>query len=179
MIMDTERRFWERRQGGRLYSHVAPRMVRSSGPGHCSQVAGWRKCRPATPGLVEPQKLPVASRWCWSPPGGKRPFSATGGNAECSALAKGWRKRYRWFGSPVAYSKARTIAGIRSKQTEPGRQYRGLESHPARTVPRLSARKPAKSGIFSRECRFYLGGSGGHPRAPFPGKRWPPAAPRD
>ena len=95
------------------------------------------------------------------------------------SLAKGWRKRYRWFGSPVAYSKARTIAGIRSKQTEPGRQYRGLESHPARTVPRLSARKPAKSGIFSRECRFYLGGSGGHPRAPFPGKRWPPAAPRD
>ena len=64
MIMDTERRVWERRQGGRLHSHVAFWMVRSSGPGYCSQVAGWRKCRVTTPGLVEPQELPIASRWC-------------------------------------------------------------------------------------------------------------------
>ena len=35
------------------------------------------------------------------------------------SLARGCRKGYRWFGSPVAYSKARTIAGIRYKQTEP------------------------------------------------------------
>ena len=42
MIMDTERLGWERRQGGRLHSRVALWMVRSSGPGYCSQVAGWR-----------------------------------------------------------------------------------------------------------------------------------------
>ena len=91
MIMDTKRRVWERRQGGRLHSHVALWMVRSSGPGYCSQVAGLRKCRITTPGLVELQKLPIASRWCWSP-GGKRPFSATGGNADSPALPGGGGK---------------------------------------------------------------------------------------
>ena len=64
MIMDTERLGWERRQEGRLHSRVALWMVRSSGPGYCSQVAGWRKCHLTTPGLVEPQELPIASRWC-------------------------------------------------------------------------------------------------------------------
>ena len=92
MIMDTERRGWERRQEGRLHFHVALWMVRSSGPGCCSEVAGWRKCRVTTPGLVEPQELPIASRWCWTPPGGKRPFSATGGNGDSSALREGGGK---------------------------------------------------------------------------------------
>ena len=90
--MDAERRVWERRQGGPLHSHVAPWMVRSSGPGYCSQVAGWRKCRLTTPGLVEPQELPIASRWCWPPSGGKRPFSATGGNTDRTALRGGGGK---------------------------------------------------------------------------------------
>ena len=86
MIMDPERRGWERRQGGQLHSHVAPWMARSPGPGYCSEVAGWRECGVTTPGLVEPQELPIPSRCCWSPPGGKRPFPATGGNADSSAL---------------------------------------------------------------------------------------------
>ena len=60
MIMDTERRFWERRQEGRLQSHVALWMVQSSGPGYCSEVAGWRKCRGTAPGLVKLQKLSIA-----------------------------------------------------------------------------------------------------------------------
>ena len=86
MIKDTERRFWERRQEGRLHFHVALWMVQSSGPGYCSEVAGWRRCRLTTPGLVELKKLPIASRWCLPPPGGKRPFSATGENADNSSL---------------------------------------------------------------------------------------------
>ncbi len=91
MIMDTKRRGWERRQGGRLHSHAALWMVRSSSLGHCSQVAGWRKCRVTTPGLVELQKLPIALRWCW-PPDGKRPFSASGGNTDSPASPGGGGK---------------------------------------------------------------------------------------
>ena len=92
------------------------------------------------------------------------------------SLAKGWRKGYRWFRSPAAYSKARTIAGIRYKQTEPGRQYRGLESHPARTVSRRSARNrqnrgsPAASAVFT-----WAGPEGIHgPRSPGNGGPQPP-----
>ena len=38
------------------------------------------------------------------------------------SLARGWRKRYRRFRLPVAYSKARARAGIRYRQTEPPRE---------------------------------------------------------
>ena len=35
------------------------------------------------------------------------------------SLEKGWRKRYLWIRSLVAYPKARIIGGVRYKQTEP------------------------------------------------------------
>ena len=93
MIIDTERRGWERRQAR---SAPLPRralwMVRSSSPGYCSEVAGWRKYGVTTPGLVEPQELPIASRWRWPSSGEKRPFSATGGNDESPALRGGGGK---------------------------------------------------------------------------------------
>ena len=46
-----------------------------------------------------------------------------GGNADSPALPGGWRKRCRCFRSPVAYSKARTRAGVRYRQTVPGRGF--------------------------------------------------------
>ena len=38
--------------GERLYTHVAPWMVRSSNAGYCFKVAGWRKCRTMARGLT-------------------------------------------------------------------------------------------------------------------------------
>ena len=55
------------------------------------------------------------------------------------SLAKGWRKRYRWFRWPVAYPKARTITCLRYRQMEPGRENIGLQSRPAMTFARRSA----------------------------------------
>ena len=60
MILYAERYAWSRWPGERLYSYVAPWMVRSSIPDWCFQVAGWRKCRNMSRGLVELGKLPVA-----------------------------------------------------------------------------------------------------------------------
>ena len=61
------------------------------------------------------------------------------------SLARGWRKRYRWFRSPVAYSKARTIAGIRYKQTEPvdGEALRALATTLVAQADKLELQRPS------------------------------------
>ena len=35
---------WQRWPGERLYTYVNPRKVRSSNPGYCFLMAGWRRC---------------------------------------------------------------------------------------------------------------------------------------
>ena len=60
MILAAEELAWRRWPGERLYTYVAPWMVRSSNPGYCFQVVGWRKCRTTARGLVELEKLPPA-----------------------------------------------------------------------------------------------------------------------
>lgn len=44
LIKAAELMAWERWPGERLYTYVAPRKIRSTNPGWCFQVAGWRKC---------------------------------------------------------------------------------------------------------------------------------------
>lgn len=44
LIRDAERIAWKRWPGHRLFTFVNPRKIRSSNPGYCFQMAGWRKC---------------------------------------------------------------------------------------------------------------------------------------
>jgi hypothetical protein len=43
---------WARWPGERFYTYVNPRRVRSSNPGYCFQLAGWRRC-----GITKTRKL--------------------------------------------------------------------------------------------------------------------------
>ena len=43
---------WDRWPGQRLYTYVNPRKVRSSNPGYCFLMAGWRRC-----GVTKTRKL--------------------------------------------------------------------------------------------------------------------------
>lgn len=44
LILEAEGLAWARWPGERLYTYVAPKMIRSTNPGYCFQAAGWRKC---------------------------------------------------------------------------------------------------------------------------------------
>ncbi len=59
MTLDAERYSWSLWPRERLYTYVAPWMVRSSNPGYYFQIAGWRKFRTTSRGLVEMEKLPI------------------------------------------------------------------------------------------------------------------------
>ena len=52
---------WERWPGERLYTYVNPRAIQSTNPGYCFQVAGWRKCRQTSKGLIELEIYPTWS----------------------------------------------------------------------------------------------------------------------
>lgn len=52
LILEAEKIAWERWPGARLYTYVNPRKVRSSNPGYCFLMAGWRKC-----GLTKARRL--------------------------------------------------------------------------------------------------------------------------
>ena len=86
MIMDTERRVWERRQGGRLHSHVAFWMVRSSGPGYLLSGGGMEEVPCHDPRVGRASGTPDCFTLVWTAPGGKRPFSATGENTDSFLL---------------------------------------------------------------------------------------------
>lgn len=45
---------WQRWPGRRLYTYVNPRRVRSTNPGYCFLMAGWRRC-----GVTKTRKLIV------------------------------------------------------------------------------------------------------------------------
>lgn len=44
LIREADRIAWDRWPGERHYTYVNPRRVRSSNPGYCFLMAGWRKC---------------------------------------------------------------------------------------------------------------------------------------
>jgi hypothetical protein len=44
LIREVSRLAWERWPGERLYTYVNPRKVKSSNPGYCFTMAGWRRC---------------------------------------------------------------------------------------------------------------------------------------
>jgi len=44
LIREAERFAWERWPGMRLFTYVNPRRIRSTNPGYCFLMAGWRKC---------------------------------------------------------------------------------------------------------------------------------------
>lgn len=44
LILEAEELAWRRWPGERFYTYVNPRRVRSSNPGFCFLMAGWRRC---------------------------------------------------------------------------------------------------------------------------------------
>jgi hypothetical protein len=52
---------WARWPGERLYTYVNPDKVKSTNPGYCFQMAGWRKCGLTRGGLVVLELLPPAA----------------------------------------------------------------------------------------------------------------------
>ena len=53
LILDACRLAWQRWPGERLYTWVNPRAIRSTNPGACFKVAGWRRCGETKGGLIE------------------------------------------------------------------------------------------------------------------------------
>jgi hypothetical protein len=54
LIREAMRLGWERWPRTRFYTYVNPRRVRSSNPGYCFKMAGWRSC-----GVTKTRKLLV------------------------------------------------------------------------------------------------------------------------
>ncbi len=60
LILEAELWAWQRWPGARLYTFVNPRKIRSTNPGYCFQVAGWRKAgRTKSRGLIILEKYPM------------------------------------------------------------------------------------------------------------------------
>lgn len=57
LILEAEQIAWRRWPGERLYTYVSPK-VRSTNPGYCFLMAGWRKCGRSKSGLIIMEKLP-------------------------------------------------------------------------------------------------------------------------
>ena len=57
LIIEAEGLAWDRWPGERLYTYVNPRMVKSTNPGYCFLMAGWRKCGTTKGGLIILEKL--------------------------------------------------------------------------------------------------------------------------
>ncbi len=49
---------WSRWPGERLYTYVNPRRIRSTNPGYCFLLAGWRKCGTTKKKLLILERLP-------------------------------------------------------------------------------------------------------------------------
>lgn len=58
LILEAEQLAWDRWPGERLYTYVNPREIKSTNPGYCFKVAGWRECGKTRKGLVILEKLP-------------------------------------------------------------------------------------------------------------------------
>ena len=49
---------WKRWPGERLYTYVDPKKIKSTNPGYCFKVCGWRKC-----GVTKHRKLHILERY--------------------------------------------------------------------------------------------------------------------
>lgn len=59
LILEAEQLAWGRWSGERLYTYVNARCIKSSNPGYCFQMAGWKKCgKSKSLGLVILEKIP-------------------------------------------------------------------------------------------------------------------------
>jgi hypothetical protein len=58
LIREAEQHAWARWPGERLYTYVKACAIRSTNPGYCYQVAGWRKCGHTKSGLIVLEKSP-------------------------------------------------------------------------------------------------------------------------
>jgi hypothetical protein len=54
LIREAMRLGWLRWPATRFYTYVAPTKIRSTNPGYCFQMAGWRKC-----GVTKTRKLTI------------------------------------------------------------------------------------------------------------------------
>lgn len=61
LILEAEQLAWSRWPGERLYTYVNPGKIKSSNPGYCFLMAGWKKCGASKGGLVILEKLPETS----------------------------------------------------------------------------------------------------------------------
>jgi len=52
LIIEAVKHAWHRWPKTRLYTYVNPRKIRSTNPGYCFQMAGWKKCGLTKGGLV-------------------------------------------------------------------------------------------------------------------------------
>lgn len=57
LILDAERHAWRRWPGERFYTYVNPGAIRSSNPGYCFKIAGWRQCGYTKQGLLILEKF--------------------------------------------------------------------------------------------------------------------------
>lgn len=57
LILEAEQLAWGRWPGERLYTYVDARKVKSSNPGYCFIVAGWKKCGVTKSGKMILEKL--------------------------------------------------------------------------------------------------------------------------
>lgn len=61
LILEAEQLAWTRWPGERLYTYVNPRSIKSTNPGYCFKMAGWKKCGVTKGGLLIFEKYPPAS----------------------------------------------------------------------------------------------------------------------
>lgn len=58
LILEAEGSAWERWPGSRFYTYVNPNKIRSTNPGYCFLMAGWRKAGVTKGGLHILDKFP-------------------------------------------------------------------------------------------------------------------------
>jgi hypothetical protein len=59
MIREAMDLAWERWPGERLFTMINPRKIRSTNPGYCFLVAGWRRCGRTKRGLLILESWPA------------------------------------------------------------------------------------------------------------------------
>lgn len=57
LILEAEKLAWQRWPNERLYTYVKPAAIKSTNPGYCFQMAGWRKC-----GVTKVNKLVILEK---------------------------------------------------------------------------------------------------------------------
>ena len=58
LVREADQLAWDRWPGERHYTYVNPRKVKSTNPGYCFIMAGWRVCGKTQGGLIVLERLP-------------------------------------------------------------------------------------------------------------------------